>query len=244
MRLPLDPFYMRVLRVWFSSNPGVSKRLESDGGESLFVVRHSLRFEMPLHIFQTVYLPKKFPKKNDKGRRRRADFEQEKRPTPFEQEKRPTPSLARVMAAKVKELHLGSTEDNRQKKAIEEVSKEATLEEVQNIATTLVPEELSSRDDELLAKKKKTGPPVRARRMLKRIMQGTKTAESMAGKEKRLRKKGYGQTSSGASETQSRKIFDSLIGDLERKILSSLTKDLEFYQALGAEGCQKYLNKP
>ncbi|KAL2505885.1 hypothetical protein Adt_21506 [Abeliophyllum distichum] len=147
--------------------------------ESLYLwFRHSFGFEMPLHIFQTVYLPKKFPKKNDKGRRRSADFEQENRPTP---------SLARMMAAKVKELRVGSTEENRQKKAIEEVSKEATLEEVQNIATTLVSEELSSRDDELLAKKKKTGPPVRARPMLKRIMQGTKTAENMAGKEKRLR---------------------------------------------------------
>ncbi|KAL2480507.1 hypothetical protein Adt_33473 [Abeliophyllum distichum] len=87
--------------------------------ENLYLwFRHSLGFEMPLHKFQTVYLPKKFPKKKDRKEETRwfnscaADFEQGKRPTP---------PLPRVMAAKVRELRPGSTEDNWQKKAIQEI---------------------------------------------------------------------------------------------------------------------------
>ncbi|KAL2486982.1 hypothetical protein Adt_31738 [Abeliophyllum distichum] len=102
----------------------------------------------------------------------------------FEQDKKPTPPLARMMVAKVRDLRPGSSEDSRQKKAIEEVSKEATLEEAQNIATTLVPEELSSRDDEPLAKKKRTGVPVRVRPTLRRIMKRAKPTENVTRKGK------------------------------------------------------------
>ncbi|KAL2532304.1 hypothetical protein Adt_05655 [Abeliophyllum distichum] len=57
------------------------------------------------------------------------------------------------------------------------------------------------------------------------------------------KREAMGQASSGVGEARSRVIFDGLIGELERKISSFLTKDLEFYQALGVEGFYKYLNK-
>ncbi|KAL2506392.1 hypothetical protein Adt_22013 [Abeliophyllum distichum] len=58
------------------------------------------------------------------------------------------------------------------------------------------------------------------------------------------RREAMGQASSRTGETRSRGMFDGLIGELEKKIPSSLTKDLEFYPALGAEDFQNYLNKP
>ncbi|KAL2526705.1 hypothetical protein Adt_11759 [Abeliophyllum distichum] len=104
--------------------------------------------------------------------------------TSFERGERPTPPLARVMTAKVRQLRSGSSNDIRQNKTIQEISKEATLEEAQNVASNLVDEELSSGEEEPLAKKKRTGGLARARPTFRMIMQGTKPVEDTIGKGK------------------------------------------------------------
>ncbi|KAL2453101.1 hypothetical protein Adt_49399 [Abeliophyllum distichum] len=46
--------------------PGHSQWLESDGGEHVLWFRHSFGMEMPLHVFQSVYQPRKLPRKKGK----------------------------------------------------------------------------------------------------------------------------------------------------------------------------------
>ncbi|KAL2461834.1 RNase H domain-containing protein [Abeliophyllum distichum] len=68
MRLRLDPFYRRVLRAYGLALAQVSSNGWSQMERSFYLwFRHSLGFEKPLHVFQTVYLPEEVAKKKDKG---------------------------------------------------------------------------------------------------------------------------------------------------------------------------------
>ncbi|KAL2526338.1 hypothetical protein Adt_11392 [Abeliophyllum distichum] len=66
-RFPLDPFYRRILRAYELAPTQVATNGWSQMAGSLYLwFRHSIGFEMPLHVFQKVYLPKKLPKKKDR----------------------------------------------------------------------------------------------------------------------------------------------------------------------------------
>ncbi|KAL2460680.1 Uncharacterized protein Adt_44100 [Abeliophyllum distichum] len=55
-----------VERVWFGTDAACSKWMESDGRGLYLWFRHSFGQEMPLHVFQIVYQPRKLPKKKGK----------------------------------------------------------------------------------------------------------------------------------------------------------------------------------
>ncbi|KAL2506393.1 Uncharacterized protein Adt_22014 [Abeliophyllum distichum] len=62
MRLLLDPFYRRVLKAYSLAPTQVSSNDWSQMVENLYLsFKHSFGFEMPLHVFQTVYLSMKLP---------------------------------------------------------------------------------------------------------------------------------------------------------------------------------------
>ncbi|KAL2532385.1 Plus3 domain-containing protein [Abeliophyllum distichum] len=67
MRLPLHPMFRRILRAYDLAPTQVSPNGWSQmvGGMYLWF-RHSFSMEMPLHVFQTIYQPRKLPRK--KGR--------------------------------------------------------------------------------------------------------------------------------------------------------------------------------
>ncbi|KAL2543258.1 Uncharacterized protein Adt_04236 [Abeliophyllum distichum] len=67
MRLPLHPMFRRILRAYDLAPTQVAPNGWSQmvGGMYLWF-RHSFGMEMPLHMFQTVYQPRKLPRK--KGR--------------------------------------------------------------------------------------------------------------------------------------------------------------------------------
>ncbi|KAL2512214.1 Plus3 domain-containing protein [Abeliophyllum distichum] len=67
MRLPLHPMFRRILRAYDLAPTQVSPNGWSQmvGGMYLWF-RHSFDMEMPLHVFQTIYQPRKLPRK--KGR--------------------------------------------------------------------------------------------------------------------------------------------------------------------------------
>ncbi|KAL2481393.1 Plus3 domain-containing protein [Abeliophyllum distichum] len=71
MRLPLHPMFRRILRAYGLAPTQVAPNGWSQmvGGMYLWF-RHSFGMEMPLHVFQTVYQPRKLPKK--KGREEEA----------------------------------------------------------------------------------------------------------------------------------------------------------------------------
>ncbi|KAL2465116.1 Uncharacterized protein Adt_40967 [Abeliophyllum distichum] len=67
MRLPLHPMLRRILRAYALAPTQVSPNGWSQmvGGMYLWF-RHSFGMEMPLHVFQTVYQPRKLPRKKGK----------------------------------------------------------------------------------------------------------------------------------------------------------------------------------
>ncbi|KAL2504376.1 Uncharacterized protein Adt_19997 [Abeliophyllum distichum] len=67
LRLPLHPMLRRILRAYSLSSTQVSPNGWSQmvGGMYLWF-RHSFGMEMPLHVFQTVYQPRKLPRKKGK----------------------------------------------------------------------------------------------------------------------------------------------------------------------------------
>ncbi|KAL2492156.1 Uncharacterized protein Adt_27784 [Abeliophyllum distichum] len=67
LRLPLHPMLRRILRAYSLAPTQVSPNGWSQmvGGMYLWF-RHSFGIEMPLHVFQTVYQPRKLPKKKGK----------------------------------------------------------------------------------------------------------------------------------------------------------------------------------
>ncbi|KAL2467184.1 Uncharacterized protein Adt_43035 [Abeliophyllum distichum] len=67
MRLPLHPFFRRILRAYGLAPTQVSPNSwgQMVGGLYLWF-RHSFGMEMPLHVFQTMYQPRKLPKKKGK----------------------------------------------------------------------------------------------------------------------------------------------------------------------------------
>ncbi|KAL2454775.1 Uncharacterized protein Adt_47721 [Abeliophyllum distichum] len=64
MRLPLHPMFRRILRAYDLAPTQVSPNGWSQmvGGMYLWF-RHSFGSEMPLHVFQTIYQPRKLPRK-------------------------------------------------------------------------------------------------------------------------------------------------------------------------------------
>ncbi|KAL2542280.1 Plus3 domain-containing protein [Abeliophyllum distichum] len=67
MRLLLDLFYRCVLRAYRLAPTQVAPNGWSQMAGSLYLwFRQSIGFEMPLYVFQTVYLLKKLPRKKDK----------------------------------------------------------------------------------------------------------------------------------------------------------------------------------
>ncbi|KAL2527107.1 Plus3 domain-containing protein [Abeliophyllum distichum] len=67
MRLPLHPMLRRILRAYALAPTQVAPNGWSQmvGGMYLWF-RHSFGMEMPLHVFQTVYQPRKLPRKKGK----------------------------------------------------------------------------------------------------------------------------------------------------------------------------------
>ncbi|KAL2493394.1 Uncharacterized protein Adt_29022 [Abeliophyllum distichum] len=67
MRLPLHPMLRRILRAYALAPTQVSPNGWSQmvGGMYMWF-RHSFGMEMPLHVFQTVYQPRKLPRKKGK----------------------------------------------------------------------------------------------------------------------------------------------------------------------------------
>ncbi|KAL2519183.1 Uncharacterized protein Adt_15430 [Abeliophyllum distichum] len=67
LRLPLHPMLRRILRAYSLAPTQVSPNGWSQmvGGMYLWF-RHSFGMEMPLHVFQTVYQPRKLPRKKGK----------------------------------------------------------------------------------------------------------------------------------------------------------------------------------
>ncbi|KAL2540644.1 Uncharacterized protein Adt_01622 [Abeliophyllum distichum] len=66
MRLPLHPMFRRILRAYDLAPTQVSPNGWSQmvGGMYLWF-RHSFGAEIPLHVFQTIYQPRKLPRKKD-----------------------------------------------------------------------------------------------------------------------------------------------------------------------------------
>ncbi|KAL2474988.1 hypothetical protein Adt_35724 [Abeliophyllum distichum] len=96
--------------------------------------RHSFGMEMSLHVFQTIYQPRKLPRK--KGRRGGSRVRVFDDPEPdldvpsvygiateMDQGRRPRPTLARLTKQRPKTLVPGSAEDTSQRKAIEDLSR-------------------------------------------------------------------------------------------------------------------------
>ncbi|KAL2465808.1 Glyceraldehyde-3-phosphate dehydrogenase [Abeliophyllum distichum] len=73
MRLPLHPMFRRILKAYDLAPTQVAPNGWSQmvGGMYLWF-RHSFGMEMPLHVFQTIYQPRKLPKK--KGREEEAGW--------------------------------------------------------------------------------------------------------------------------------------------------------------------------
>ncbi|KAL2466273.1 hypothetical protein Adt_42124 [Abeliophyllum distichum] len=93
---------------------------------------------MPLHAFETIYLPKKLPKK--KGKDKEPDW----------------PTLASLAGTKPRTLPLGSLEDARQKKVVEEISREANRKETDKADEVDIEEEMQTTKGEVsLTKKRK-----------------------------------------------------------------------------------------
>ncbi|KAL2498304.1 Uncharacterized protein Adt_23854 [Abeliophyllum distichum] len=67
LRLPLHPMLRRILRAYFLAPTQVFPNGWSQmvGGMYMWF-RHSFGMEMPLHVFQTVYQPRKLPRKKGK----------------------------------------------------------------------------------------------------------------------------------------------------------------------------------
>ncbi|KAL2524377.1 Uncharacterized protein Adt_09431 [Abeliophyllum distichum] len=67
MRLPLHPMLRRILRAYALAPTQVSPNGWSQMVGSMYLwFRHSFGMEMPLHVFQTVYQPRKLPRKKGK----------------------------------------------------------------------------------------------------------------------------------------------------------------------------------
>ncbi|KAL2517721.1 Uncharacterized protein Adt_13968 [Abeliophyllum distichum] len=67
MRLSLDPFYRRFSKTYGLTPTQVAPNGWNQMAGSLYLwFWHSIRFEIPLHMFQMVYLLKKLPRKNDR----------------------------------------------------------------------------------------------------------------------------------------------------------------------------------
>ncbi|KAL2480930.1 Uncharacterized protein Adt_33896 [Abeliophyllum distichum] len=67
MRLPLHPMLRRILRAYALAPTQVSPNRWSQMVGGMFLwFRHSFGMEMPLHVFQTVYQPRKLPRKKGK----------------------------------------------------------------------------------------------------------------------------------------------------------------------------------
>ncbi|KAL2504189.1 Uncharacterized protein Adt_19810 [Abeliophyllum distichum] len=71
MRLPLHPMFRRILRAYDLAPTQVSPNGWSQmvGGMYLWF-RHSFGAEMPLHVFQTIYQPRKLPRKKGEAEER------------------------------------------------------------------------------------------------------------------------------------------------------------------------------
>ncbi|KAL2498792.1 Uncharacterized protein Adt_24342 [Abeliophyllum distichum] len=67
MRLPLHPMFRRILRAYDLAPTQVTPNGWSQMVGSMYLwFRHSFGMEMPLHVFQSVYQPRKLPRKKGK----------------------------------------------------------------------------------------------------------------------------------------------------------------------------------
>ncbi|KAL2472316.1 Uncharacterized protein Adt_40452 [Abeliophyllum distichum] len=67
MRLPLHPMFRRILRAYDLAPTQVAPNGWSQMVGSMYLwFRHSFGMEMPLHVFQSVYQPRKLPRKKGK----------------------------------------------------------------------------------------------------------------------------------------------------------------------------------
>ncbi|KAL2474394.1 hypothetical protein Adt_35130 [Abeliophyllum distichum] len=100
--------------------------------------KRNISYGLLLHLFMSSFLPGLFCT------------------TEIEQRKHPRPTLAHLASKKPKTLILGSTEDSKQKKNVEELSRERNREKAHIIEVLEIEE-----DDEggvLLSRKMKVGP--------------------------------------------------------------------------------------
>ncbi|KAL2485279.1 Uncharacterized protein Adt_30035 [Abeliophyllum distichum] len=67
MRLPLHPMFRRILRAYDLAPTQVAPNGWSQMVGSMYLwFRHSFGMEMPLHVFQSIYQPRKLPRKKGK----------------------------------------------------------------------------------------------------------------------------------------------------------------------------------
>ncbi|KAL2484929.1 hypothetical protein Adt_29685 [Abeliophyllum distichum] len=169
MRLPLHPFFQRILRVYGLAPMQVAPNGWSQMAGGLYLLfRHSFGLEMPLHVFQTIYQPRKLLKKKSREGEpgltpflaascRSASVDISVAPlnrqygfllnrhrclielglmaskAAFDQGKRSRPTMARLASKKPRLLVPGSSEDTKQKKVIEDLSREENKNEASKV---------------------------------------------------------------------------------------------------------------
>ncbi|KAL2512610.1 hypothetical protein Adt_18210 [Abeliophyllum distichum] len=142
MRLPLDPFYRKVLRAyglaptqflpkklpkkkdkreeagWYYFSPWRShKPFVLDGLSSIKHWKEGWLWDDGLDILRAIYLQSFRERRFDsllKAPRHLVELGQMAKKVDFKQGKRPTPPLVKVMVTKVRELRPGSSEDSHQ----------------------------------------------------------------------------------------------------------------------------------
>ncbi|KAL2540229.1 hypothetical protein Adt_01207 [Abeliophyllum distichum] len=200
---------------------------------------------MPLYVFQTVYQPRKLPKKKGK----------EEELAKMDQGMRPRPIMAHLASRKPKFLAPGFSEDSKQKKVIEELSWEENKGEAGVAGVIKIDEGVeASVGDVPLLRKGKTGafsqPKKKAVEVvdnyavcnpppLQRTLSVTAAREVVLDIPPKVPQSSRG--SDGGSYDSKRKLKE-LIGPPGARIPDDAVRNLPFYLAMGARAFKKYFN--
>ncbi|KAL2497999.1 Plus3 domain-containing protein [Abeliophyllum distichum] len=307
MRLSLHPFFRRILRAYGLAPIQVSPNGwgKMVGGLYLWF-RHSFRMEMPLHVFQTMYQPRKLPKKKNKdeepgwyylclwgshkplviespssvkqlkeswfwvtGNWQRVDDDPEPDldvPSVYgianalprcelsrEIVEVLRPALARLSKQKPRALTAGSSEEVRQKKVLEDLSREDNKKAVEASKVIEVDDSSAPEGDVSLSRKRKsrapgTGAPQGSVEIvddyatcsalpLQRTLAVNTSREVVLEGPSRLSQKSGG-TEGGPYESKRR--LRELIGAPGARILDDVLRNVPFYPSMGAQAVKKY----
>ncbi|KAL2471876.1 hypothetical protein Adt_40012 [Abeliophyllum distichum] len=214
--------------------------------------------EISLHVFQTMYQLRKLPKKkgkDDEPRWHRCLIELGL--MAMDKEKLPRPALARLSKQKPRALTASSSEEVRQKKALEDMSREGNKEAVEaskviEVDDSSAPEGYVplSRKRKLRAPRSGTGAPQGSVEIvddyatcsappLQRTLAVNTSGEVVLEAPPRLSRK-PGGAEWGPYESKRR--LRELIGVPGARIPDDVLQNVPFYPSMGALGCEEVLH--